>query len=141
MSLSELFLGMIALATLVMALVQLGAAVVLGRMARETQRTLAAVRQDVKPLVSRVSAIADEAAKTAGIASAQAAKIDHLVADLTRRIEETSVAVQRAVITPAREGLAVVAALKAALGPARSLPGMRPAGGRHADEEDPLFIG
>ena len=141
MSLSELFLGIIALATLMMALVQLGAIVAAGRLAREAQRTLAAVQQDVRPLVARVSAIADEASKTATIAAAQAQKIDQLVTDVTRRIEQTSIVVQHAVITPAREGLAIIAALKAALGAVRGLHGMRPVQGRHAEEEDPLFIG
>jgi hypothetical protein len=140
-SLSELFLGIIALATLMMALVQLGAIVAAVRLAREAQRTLAAVQQDVRPLVARVSAIADEASKTATIAAAQAQKIDQLVTDVTRRIEQTSIVVQHAVITPAREGLAIVAALKAALGAVRGLHGMRPGQGRHVEEEDPLFIG
>ena len=138
---SELFLGIIALATLMMALLQLGAIVAVGRLAREAQKTLASVQQDVKPLVSRVSAIADEASKTATIATAQAEKIDQLVTDLTRRIEETSIVVQQAVVTPAREGIAIVAALKAALGAVRGLHGMRPGQSRHAEEEDPLFIG
>jgi len=140
-SLSELFLGIIALATLMMALVQLGAIVAAGRLAREAQRTLAAVQEDVKPLVARVSAIAEEASKTATIAAVQAQKIDQLVTDVTRRIEQTSIVVQHAVITPAREGLAIIAALKAALGAVRGLQGIRAGHGRHVEEEDPLFIG
>jgi hypothetical protein len=140
-SLSEVFLGIIALATLVMALIQVGAIVAVGRLARDARATLTSLQQDVKPLVARVSAIADEASKTATIATAQAAKIDRLVTDLTRRIDETSVVVQQAVITPAREGLAIVAAIKAGLGALRGFRDMRPAHSRHAEEDDPLFIG
>jgi septal ring factor EnvC (AmiA/AmiB activator) len=140
-NLSEVFLGMIALATLAMALIQVGAIVAVARLARDAQKTLASVQQDVKPLVAKVTAIADEASKTATIATAQAEKIDRLVSDLTRRIEDTSVIVQQAVITPAREGLAVIAAIKAGLGALRGFRDMRPANGRQAEEEDPLFIG
>jgi hypothetical protein len=140
-NLSEVFLGIIALATLAMALIQVGAIVAVGRLARDAQKTLASVQRDVKPLVAKVTAIADEASKTATIATAQAEKIDRLVSDLTRRIEDTSVIVQQAVITPAREGLAVIAAIKAGLAALRGFRDMRPANGRQAEEEDPLFIG
>lgn len=141
MSLSDVFLGIIALATLVMAFIQVGAIVAVARLARDAQAMLASLQQEVKPLVARVSAIADEASKTATIATAQAAKIDQLVTDLTRRIDETSVVVQQAVITPAREGLAIVAAIRAGLGALRGFRDMRPAQGRHAEDDDPLFIG
>jgi hypothetical protein len=140
-SLSEVFLGIIALATLVMACIQVGAIVAVGRFARDAQKTLASVQQDVKPLVAKVSALADEASKTATIATAQAEKIDQLVTDLTRRIDETSVIVQQAVIAPAREGMAILAAIKAGLGALRGFRDMRRGHNRHAEEEDPLFIG
>ena len=123
MSLSEVFLGIIALATLVMAVIQIGAIVAVARFARDAQKTLASVQEDVKPLIAKVSALADEATKTATIATAQAEKIDQLVTDLTRRIDETSTVVQQAVITPAREGLAIIAAIRAGFGRAPRLPG------------------
>jgi uncharacterized protein with PIN domain len=140
-SLSDVFLGIVALATLVMACIQVGAIVAVGRLARDAQKTLASLQQDVKPLMAKVSTLADEASKTATIATAQAEKIDRLVTDLTRRIDETSVVVQQAVITPAREALAIVAAIKAGFGALRGFRDMRPGQGRHAEEEDPLFIG
>jgi hypothetical protein len=140
-SLSEIFLGIIALATLVMALIQIGAIVAVARLARDAQKALASVQEDVKPLVARVSALADEATKTATIATAQAEKIDQLVTDLTRRIDETSAVVQQAVITPAREGLAIMAAIRAGLSALRGFRDMRASQTRHAEEEDPLFIG
>ena len=141
MSLSEVFLGIIALATLGMAVIQIGAIVAVARFARDAQKALASVQEDVKPLVAKVSALADEATKTATIATAQAEKIDQLVTDLTRRIDETSTVVQQAVITPAREGLAIMAAIRAALAALRGFRDMRANHARHAEEEDPLFIG
>jgi hypothetical protein len=140
-SLSEVFLGIIALATFVMAVIQIGAIVAVARFARDAQKALASVQEDVKPLVAKVSALADEATKTATIATAQAEKIDQLVTDLTRRIDETSTVVQQAVITPAREGLAIMAAIRAGLAALRGFRDMRGNQTRHAEEEDPLFIG
>jgi hypothetical protein len=136
---SEIFLGVIALATLVMALIQVGAVVALARVARQAQQSLTSLQQEVRPLMGKIHAIADEASRTAVIATAQAEKVDRLVTDLSRRVDETAGIVQQAIITPAREGMAIIAALRAGVGALRRA---RPARhGRHAEEEDPLFIG
>jgi hypothetical protein len=140
-NLSEVFLGIIALATLAMAVLQIGAALAVSRLARDAQKTFTSVQDDVKPLIAKVSALADEANKTASLAKVQAEKIDVLVTTLTRRIDETSVVVQQAVMTPAREGLAILAAVRAGLGALRGFRDMAPGQGRHAEDEDPLFIG
>jgi predicted PurR-regulated permease PerM len=145
---SEAFLGLIALATLVMALIQVGAVVVLLRLARQAQQTIASaqqtmttVQQDIRPLIAKATTVADEASRTAALATAQAEKIDRLVTDLSVRVDRTAAVVQEAIVTPAREGIAIVAALKAALGALRGYRDLRPRHGRTADEEDPLFIG
>jgi hypothetical protein len=140
-NLSEVFLGIIALATLAMAVLQIGAALTVSRLARDAQKTFTSVQDDVKPLIAKVSALADEANKTASLAKVQAEKIDLLVTTLTRRIDETSVVVQQAVMTPAREGFAILAAVKAGLAALRGFRDMAPGQGRHAEDDDPLFIG
>jgi hypothetical protein len=139
-NLSETFLGVIAAATLVMALIQVGALVAILRIARQARQTMTEVQRDVKPLLIKVTAVADEASRTAVLATAQAQKIDRLVSDLAVRVDETAGVVQHAIITPAREGMAIVAALKAGLGALRGFR-ERPRHGRGADDEDPLFIG
>jgi len=140
-NLSEVFLGIIALATVAMAVLQIGAALAVSRLARDAQKTFTSVQDDVKPLIAKVSALAEEANQTVSIAKVQAEKIDLLVTTLTRRIDETSAVVQQAVMTPAREGLAILAAVKAGLGALRGFRAVAPGQGRHAEEEDPLFIG
>jgi hypothetical protein len=150
----EIFLGVIAAATLIMALIQVGAIVVAARVARQAQeaagtaqaalasaqQTIASVREEIRPLIAKASAIADEATKTASLASAQVQKIDRLVTDLSKRVEDTSAVVQEAIVTPAREGLAIVAALKAGLSAFRAGSDWRRRASR-SEEEDPLFIG
>jgi hypothetical protein len=137
---NPIFLGVIALATLIMALIQVGAIVFVARLGRQMQQLATTVQQDIRPLIARANAIAEEASKTAALATAQAQKIDRLVTDLTRRADETTAIVQQAIIAPAREGLALVAAFKAGLGALRS---MRDARARSAgvEDEDALFIG
>lgn len=152
---SGLFLGIIAGATLLMALIQVGAIIAILKIARQAQETLASVQRDVKPLLakanemadqakpilSKANEVAEEASRTAAIATAQAQKVDQLMTILSRRVDETSSIVQQAVVMPAREGMAIVAAIKAALGAFRGPNDFRGRTGRPNDEDDPLFIG
>jgi hypothetical protein len=137
---SQVFLGVIAVATALMAVVQIGAIVMLARVAGQVQGILATIQTDVRPLIVRANAIAEEASKTATLATAQAQKIDRLVTDLTRRVDETSLLIQQAIITPAREGMALVAGLKAAFAALRGLRDLRSRAGG-VDDDDALFIG
>jgi hypothetical protein len=137
---TEVSLGVIAAATAIMALVQIGAIIVLARVAMQVRDVASSLQQDVRPLIARATAIADEAQKTATLATAQAQKIDRLVTDLTRRVDETSAVIQEAIITPAREGLAIIAGVKAALAALRGLRDLRGRASR-VEDEDALFIG
>ncbi|MEO6235374.1 MAG: hypothetical protein ABIQ52_00140 [Vicinamibacterales bacterium] len=137
-----MFLAVIAVATALMAIVQIGAIVALARVAAQVQGILTTIQKDIGPLLSRANAIAEEASRTATLATAQAQKIDKLVTDLTRRVDETAAVIQQAIITPAREGIAIMAALKAGLGALKGF-GVRDLRGRQGgvDDEDALFIG
>ena len=139
---NQVFLGVIAVATALMAIVQIGAIVVLARVAGQVQGILAIIQTDIRPLIARANVIAEEASRTATLATAQAQKIDRLLTDLTRRVDETSAVIQQAIITPAREGMAIIAALKAGFGVLKGL-GLRDLRGRPGgvDDEDALFIG
>jgi chromosome segregation ATPase len=148
------FLGVIALATLVMALIQVSVMVTASRIAKQAQeavakaqetlttaqQTISSVREEIRPLISSATAIAEEASRAATLATAQVHKVDRLVTDLTSRVDETSALVQQAIITPAREGLAIVAAVKATLGALRAGADWRRRNSR-SEEEDPLVIG
>ena len=138
---SDLFLGVIAAATLIMALVQVGAVIAALRLTRQAQQAIQSIHQEVKPLVARAQSIAEEASRTVALATAQAQKVDRLITDLSQRVDETATVLQDAIITPAREGLAIVAAVKATLTALRGMREQRTRNGRHAEEEDPLFIG
>ena len=137
---SDVFLGVIAAATLVMALIQIGAVIASLRLARQAQQVITSVQQEVRPLVAKAHAIVDEASRTVAIATSQAQNIDRVVTDLSRRVEETAAVLQDAIVTPAREGMAIMAAIKAAFGSLRGFRDLRQRNGT-SDDEDPLFIG
>jgi hypothetical protein len=138
---SVIFLGVIAVSTLVMAIIQIGAIIATLRVARETQKMLTTVQQDVRPLIAKATSIAEEASKTVTLATAQVQKVDTLVTDLTRRVDETANILQQAIVTPAKEGMAIFAAIRTGLGALKGMGDFRGRHGRHSDEDDPLFIG
>jgi hypothetical protein len=137
---NQVFLGIIAASTALMALMQIGAIIALVRVAAQVRDVVATLQTDIRPLIARATAIADEAQKTAALAGVQAQKIDRLVTDLTRRVDETSLIIQQAVVTPAREGMALFAAFKAGLAALRGVRDLRGRPGA-VDDEDALFIG
>ncbi len=133
------FLGIIAAATLLMACVQVAVIVFAWRAARRAEALANQVERDIKPLLANLTEVSQNAARTSALASAQVERLDHLFADVARRVDETLTLVQAAIIEPAREGRAVVAAVRAAVAAFRQ---MRAARARaRAEDEDALFIG
>ena len=134
------FLGAIAAATLLMAALQIGAVVAAARLARRVERLADELHGEMKPLIARAHLIAEDAQRAATLAAAQVERADLLMSELSRRVETTAAILQRAIVTPAREGLALFAGVKAALALLRG--GRRGASGAgRFDEEDTLFIG
>lgn len=139
---APVFLGVIALATLVMAAIQVGAIIYGARAAQRLEQTLGRFEADLKPVIERARQVSDDAAKISAMATVQVERVDHLFQDLSQRIDETAVMIQRAVVTPAREGAALFAAVRATVAALRGVAGARrrtpPTG---VEEDDALFIG
>ena len=136
MSVSEIFLGVIAVATLAMAIVFVGALVAATRLARRVGRILDQLEVDVKPLFGHLNAIGRDASRAAAVATAQVERVDRALNDLALRLDHTLRSFQAILDGPVREGQAILTALGAAL---RVLRAGR---ARHArgEEEDALFI-
>jgi hypothetical protein len=138
---AEVFLGVIALATLTMAAIQVGAIVYGLGMARRVNRLLSQVEQEMKPLAESINTIARDAARISSLATGQVERIDRLVTDLTTRIEQTATSVQDAILKPLRDGAAVLSGVKAAIGVIRELTDRSGTNRARADDDDGLFIG
>lgn len=132
---AEIFLGVIAVATLAMAIVQVGVIVAAGLLARRMIRLVDQVQRDLQPLVDNVNAIGRDAARATAVAAAQVDRVDTMINDFVGRVEETVGGLQGA--GPARKGRAMVAAFRAAFGVLRDA---RRARHRRGDDEDALFI-
>ncbi len=136
---SNVFLGVIAAATLVTAIFQVGLLVAAGRLARRVGRLVDDVERELLPIFGHLNAIAKDASKAAAVATAQVERVDAVVADLTRRLEESLDAFQASLAAPAREGRAILSGLRAMFDALRQ----RRDGNRRrsrTDDEDALFI-
>ena len=138
---NDVYLGVIAVAVAVMALIQVAAVVAAMRASRRVADTVTRLEGDLKPIVANLKSMSVDAARTASIASAQAQKAEQLIGGLTARVNNTVAVVEETVVAPAREAYAVVQGLLAALSAFRQGaqgPARRPSTN---EEEDSLFIG
>ncbi len=135
---AEVFLGIIAVATLVMAIMQVGAILVVSRAARRVDRLANQVETEIKPLMANLTEVSQNAVRASALAATQVERADRLFADVSERVDETFTLVQGAIVTPIREGRALVTAVRAGLLALREL---RAARRRATEDEDALFIG
>jgi hypothetical protein len=143
---SEVWLAVIAVAVVIMAVIQVGVVVAGLRVVRRVGRLANELESGVKPLLAHLTTASSEASRAATMAAARIERMDVLVSDLTNRVDHTLAAAQRFVTGPAREGMAIVAGVRAAV---NALQGMREASRRRSavrsaggeEEEESLFIG
>ena len=135
----DVFLGVIAVATLAIAVAQIGVIIAAGLLARRVARMVDQFERDVKPLFGQLNAMGADAARAVALATAQVERADKLFSDVASRVEQTLTVVQGVMGAPAREGLAWLVAFRAALQAIRDLRAGRTRRGR-GDDEDALFI-
>lgn len=131
-------LGVMAIALVVMAVVQTLAALVALKVARQTVAMLEEIKRDLRPLIEKANKLSDDAARVTALAVVQMERVDRLLVSTAERIDDTVVTVQRSLIEPARHGAAAFAAVRAALAAMR---GWRERGAGARDEEEALFVG
>lgn len=136
---SNLFLGIIAVSVLLMAVLQVGALIFLARYAKRLMGITEELQREIRPLVAKVSAVADDAQRAVSLATKQVERVDAVVTDLSRRITETTGAISSLVTGPVRQGSVVISALRGIL---TAFLTSRPERRFERDEEeDALFVG
>ena len=136
---SEIFLGVIAVSTLLVAIVQVGV-VAAGIALRRLGRLVDTVEQEIKPIFGHVNTIARDASRAAALATAQVERADKLFSDVAVRVDEALNAVQASIGAPAREGRALLSAFRAAFQAIRELRQNGRSRQARGEEEDALFI-
>ena len=129
---------------MVMALIQVGAIVAGLLVARRVNQIARQFDQDIKPIIANLTAVSSEAARTAALAAKQVERVDQLFGDVAERVDDTLSVAQTFVTGPARQGMAVVTGVRAAVEAFRHLRNAsrrRQPARSAADDEESLFIG
>jgi len=137
---TDLFLGIIAVAVLVMAVIQVAAIIFAMSAARRIGQMADRIEQDLRPVMSNLQAISAEAARATSLAAAQMERADRMFADFSRRADQVMAAIP-SLLGPAGKGFAFLNGLKAALAAIQELRRSSRRRAQHPDEEDALFIG
>jgi hypothetical protein len=137
---SDVFLGVIAVATLAIAVAQIAVIVTAAAAARRVGELADSFERDVKPLVGHLTAIGRDAARAAQLATAQVERADRLFADVAQRFEQTLAGIEASISAPAREGRALLSAFRAAFEAIRDLRRDGRMRQGRGEDEDALFI-
>jgi hypothetical protein len=120
-TLDQVFLGLIAVAVLAMAAGQVVAVVLTQRAVRSFGERLNRFEHDVRPIVANLHAASEDAKRAAALATEQVERADRLFTDASRRVDNAVGIVRRAILAPARDGMAILEGIKAAFSAFREL--------------------
>jgi hypothetical protein len=144
---TEFFLGIIALATLAMAIAQVGVMVAAGLAARRMARLADNVEREIRPLVGHLNDlgghlndIGRDASRAAALATTQVERVDLMFGDLAGRLDQALNGLQSTIQMPAREGRAILSGFRAAVQAIREIRENGRARQGRGDDEDALFI-
>lgn len=140
----ELSLGIIAFAVVILAIVQVLTLIAGIRLVRRVEEISVELDRDLKPLVSNLTVLSTEAVRAASMANKQIERVDHVFGELVERVDHTLAVAEEFVTGPARQGMAIVAGIKAAFDAfngLREVSRRRSAPRAAVEEEESLFIG
>ena len=142
------FLGVIAVASLVQSAVLIGLAVAGRRLSRRIEALQTRLERDVSPALRDLTRVSRNVAEISDIATLQARRLDLALADTIEKIEETTSVAQRLILRPLGPVADIVAFLKGlrrgidVYFDLRAREGRRPISPRrrHGEDDEHLFI-
>jgi hypothetical protein len=135
------FLAVIAVSTLITAIVQVLTSLALARLGRRVEDLSTQIERDIKPVLVDLAAVTTNAVRVSSLAVAQVERADRVFAEFADRLDQTLSLVQSAIIAPIREGRAVMTAVRVAVTAFRELRERSRRNSARIEDEDPLFIG
>jgi hypothetical protein len=134
---ATVFLGIIAMATLVTAILQVVVLIAAAQLVKRVGRFVDIVEQDVRPIIASVGSIARDASRVASLAAAQVERADQMLSSTVRRLEDLLGHVQTLVTSTLRDGNALMMGIRAVMAAIRAFQGRRR---RRGEDDDALFI-
>ena len=112
---STLLLSVIAVATVIIAIVQIGVVIFSVRLAKRLSRLVDVVEHEIRPTLARVDAVSSDVARMTSLASNQAERLDQITSHLINKIDEILTVADRSVFAPLKQGAGFLFGLRAAL--------------------------
>jgi len=141
------FLGIIAVSTLVQAGFVIGLAVLGGRLAHRLDALQEKLDKELGPALQNLERVSRNAAEISDLATLQARRIDLLLVDTIEKVEDATSTMQRLVARPLRpisHGLAIFRAVRKGLEVFSRLGGEPSSRGapprRHHEDDEHMFI-
>jgi hypothetical protein len=135
---ATVFLGIIAVATLMTAVMQVVLLLSAAFLVRRLTKFVDDIERDIRPIIGHVSAIARDASRVASLAAAQVERADQVFTDAFRRIDQTFSHVQSVIMNTLREGNALMMGIRAVMAAIRAF--QRRQGRRRSEDDEALFI-
>ena len=112
---STFLLSVIAVATVIMAVVQIGVVLFTSRLAKRVNRLVDVIEREIKPTLARVDTVSSDVARVTSLASNQAERLDQIASHLIEKIDEILTVADRSVFAPLKQGAGFLFGLRAAL--------------------------
>jgi hypothetical protein len=137
---SGVFLGVMAVSLAIMAAIQIGLIIVGLRVAKQMSAATTRLHEEIRPLIQKANAIADDASRATALAVLQVERVDRFMATTTARLDDTMGIIQNVMAGPVGKGAAAVNAFRAVMGAVRDWKNSRRRRPTH-DDDDAWFVG
>ena len=134
---ATVFLGIIAMATLVTAILQVVLLVAGWQLVRRITTFVEDMEREVRPILGHVNSIARDASRVASLAAAQVERADQLLNSAVVRIEDLLANLSGTVIKTLREGNALMMGIRAVMA---AVQAFRDRKRRRSEDDEALFI-
>ena len=134
---ATVFLGIIAMTTLVTAILQVVLLFAGWQLVRRITAFVDDIERDVRPILGHVNAIARDASRIASLATAQVERADQVLNNAVVRIEDLMANLSSMVVNTLREGNALMMGIRAVMAAVQAFRGRRR---RRSEDDEALFI-
>ena len=134
---ATVFLGIIAMATLVTAILQVVLLVAGWQLVRRVTKFVEDMEREVRPILGHLNSIARDASRVASLAAAQVERADQLLSSAVVRIEDLLANLSGVVVKTLREGNALMMGIRAVMAAVQAFRGRRR---RRSEDDEALFI-
>ena len=135
---ATVFLGVIAVTTLLTAITQIVLLVAAAALVRRITKLVDDFDREVRPILGHIGSIARDASRVATLAVAQVERADQVISDAAAKVEQTLANLQSMILNTLREGNALMIGIRAVMAAIRAF--QRGKSRRRSEDDETLFI-